>query len=229
MKKFCIIGLGHFGYNLSLRLAEGGAEVLAVDRVKDKVDEISDKVTYAVCMDTSDEKALRSLSLTEMDAVVVAIGENFESSLMTTAILQEIGVKKIYNRVITRIHERLLRLMNVDELLLPEANAAEDFAKKLLIPGILKSFTIGKEYGVFEINAPKSFINKTLVDLNLRQNFSLNLITLNRKKEITSKSLFGSKTDYDVIGVPKPDTVILEGDILVLFGQEKNVKELLEK
>ena len=94
-KKFCVIGLGYFGYNLALRLAEAGAEVLAVDHHQDRIDDLADKVTLAVCMDSKDAKALKSLNLQEMDAVIIAIGKDFNNSILTTSHLQEMGVKNI--------------------------------------------------------------------------------------------------------------------------------------
>ncbi len=228
-KKFCVIGLGHFGLNLSLRLAESGAEVLAIDNHQDKIDLISDKVTFAVCMNSSDDRALRSLNLQEMDAVIVAIGESFESSLLTTAILQEIGVKKIFVRIISQIHERLLKLMNIEDMLVPEADAAYELASKLLIPGVLESFSIHKDFGIYEIKAPKQFIKKTIIELNLRNNYSLNLVTIKRQVSKRGLLTLGQKEQIQVIGVPSPDTEILQDDILVLFGREKDVKNLLEE
>ncbi|MFA6571191.1 MAG: TrkA family potassium uptake protein, partial [Bacteroidota bacterium] len=132
-KRFCVIGLGYFGQYLALKLSEAGAEVLAIDRDEDRVDAISDKITYAVTMDSTDAKTLHSLGLQDMDAVIVAIGEGFESSILTTAVLQEIGVKRILNRITSPIHERLLKLMSIDELLVPEAEAAAQLANRLMI------------------------------------------------------------------------------------------------
>ena len=128
VKKFCVIGLGYFGLNLALRLSESGAEVLAIDIDQEKVNLIADRVTHAVCMDTTDLTTLKSMGIEEMDAAIVAIGEGFESSLMTSALLQEIGVKNIYNRVISSVHERLLKLMGISHLLVPEADAAAKLA-----------------------------------------------------------------------------------------------------
>lgn len=225
--KFCVIGLGYFGYNLALSLSKSGAEVLAIDNHQDKVDEISDNVASAVCMDTSDKRALQSLGLEEMDAVIVAIGEGFESSIMTTAHLQDLGIKKIYNRVTSKVHERLLNLMDIHELLWPEAEAAEQLKNRLMIPGIIESFKISNDFGVFEITTPESFIGKTIIETNIRKEFNLNLVTI--KRETQKKLLaFGSDAKFEVIGVPKPDEIIKENDILVLFGRDKDIKNLLE-
>jgi trk system potassium uptake protein len=224
-KRFCVIGLGYFGQNLALKLSEAGAEVLAIDRDEDRVDSISDKITYAVTMDSTDSKTLHSLGLQDMDAVIVAIGEGFESSILTTAVLQEIGVKRILNRITSPIHERLLKLMSIDELLVPEAEAAAQLANRLMIPGLIEYFRISGDYGIFEINTPKHLLNKTVIESDLRRKYSLNLITI---KRAFGKHEIDIKEQAEVTGVPSPDTKILEGDVLVLFGKEKDLKDLLE-
>ena len=227
-KKFCVIGLGYFGLNLALRLAEAGAEVIAIDNRPEAVEKVSAAVTLGVCLNATDSTALKNLGLDSMDAVIVAIGEGFESSIMTTAHLQELGIKKIYNHVTSPVHERLLKLMNIDELLVPEEEAAAHLANRLMLPGLLEVFKISNEYGIYEIKTPEQFIGKSLVELNLRQNYSLNLITI--KTETAAKKLLtlGQKEKYVIQGVPTPDTKIQKNDILVLFGVEKKVKELLE-
>lgn len=227
-KKFCVIGLGYFGLNLALQLSKLGAEVLAIDNHQDVIDRISEQVTHAVCMNATDERALRSLGLNDMDAVIVAIGEGFESSIMTTAILQEIGVKNIYNRVTSPIHERLLKLMNVTEVLLPEADAADQLAYRLLLPGVLHSYLISGDYGIFEIQTPERFFDKTIADIDLRRKYRLNLITIKRLKKKGGLISLGEYEEYQVLGVPSPEQVLSEGDVMVLFGKEDDVRNLLK-
>lgn len=227
-KKFCVIGLGYFGMHLALRLSELGAEVLAIDNHQDVIDRISERVTHAVCMNATDERALRSLGLNDMDAVIVAIGEGFESSIMTTAILQELGVKNIYNRVTSPIHERLLKLMNVTEVLLPEADAAEQLAYLLLLPGVLHSYIISNDYGIYEIETPEKFHNQKISEIDLRRKYKLNLITIKRLKKKGGLVSLGEYEEYQVLGVPTPEQVLSEGDIMVLFGKEDDVRNLLK-
>lgn len=226
-KKFCVIGLGYFGLNLALRLSEAGAEVLAIDIEQDKVNLIADKVTHAVCMDSTDLQSLRSMGIEDMDAVIVAIGEKFESSIMTSALLQEIGVKNIYNRVITSVHERLLKLMGIEKLLVPEADAAAKLANKLLTPGIIDSLELSKEYGIFELYSPKKFIGKTLLELNVRETYAMNIVTVKKQQAKRGLLTFGEKEKTEIVGIPKPDTLIEKGDILVVFCKESSIKNLL--
>lgn len=226
VKKFCIIGLGYFGANLALDLTNEGAEVIAIDIDVDKVAPLKDKVTMAVQADASDVKALKSLGVDDVDAVIVAIGEGFESSITTTAALQEIGVKKIINRVISPVQERLLKLMGIEELIVPEAYAAGKMAERLMIPGLLESFEITKDYGIFEVIVPSYLIGKTLNDVELRQKYDLNLVTV--KRRAVTKGMFTAKEENIVTGVPEPTFVFEKDDILVLFGKEKNFIKLLD-
>ncbi len=228
-KKFCIIGLGYFGLNLSLILSRDGAEVLAIDSNMERVDIVSEKVTHSVCMDATDERALRSMGLKEMDAVIVAIGEGFQSSIMTTALLQEIGVKRIFNRVTSPIHERLLKLMGIHDLLVPEAEAASHLASRLMLEGVIGSFELSEDYGVFEIQTPSFFIGKSVMESNLRQTYNLNLVTIKRLKKKGGLKTLGDRDEITVVGVPSPNLTIIENDILVVFGKEKDVKLLLEQ
>lgn len=226
--KYCVIGLGYFGYHLAISLSKAGAEVLAIDNHQEKIDDISNKVTTAICMDSTDKKTLASLGLDEMDAVIVAIGGDFEGSLLTTAHLQDLGIKKIFNRRTSKVHERILNLMDVHEILVPEADAAEQLKNRLMIPGLIESYKLNSDFGIYEIETPKIFIGKTLIDTNLRKDYKLNLVTIKRKN--FEKKIFNQKKSekYVVIGVPKPDEIIQDGDILVLFGQDKNIRDLLE-
>ncbi len=227
-KKFCVIGCGYFGYNLAIYLHRAGAEVLAIDRNEDIIEKLSEQVTHVIAMDSTDKRAMKKLGLAEMDAVIIAIGEGFESSVLTTALLQELGVKNIYNRITSQIHERLVNLMGVTEKFVPEAEAADHLANRLMISNLLEMFRITENYGIFEINAPKVFFKKKLIDINLRENYSLNLVTIKRKTE--KKKILPTKVDeeFDVIGVPRPDTVIEEGDILVLSGFFKDFLTIAE-
>ncbi len=227
--KFCVIGLGYFGLNLSKFLTAEGAEVLAIDINRDRVELLADKVSLAVQLDSTDEKALRSMGIKDMDAVIVAIGESFEASINTLAVLQEIGVKRILARVVSPVQERLLKLMNITELLYPEAEAAGHLANRLMIPGLIESFEISKDFGIFEINTPKRFYTKSLIEVNLRKIYQLNLVTVKRPKLV--KSFFKNDTgdSYDVLGVVTPDYVFQDGDIIVLFGKEADFKKMLEE
>jgi trk system potassium uptake protein TrkA len=226
--KFCVIGLGYFGSNLAIKLTEYGAEVLAIDKDMEKVEEIADKVTIAVQLDATDKNALKSQDLSDFDAVIVAIGEGFESSITTTAILQEIGVKVIYNRIISPLHQRLLSLMGIHNLLVPEAEAAEHLAKQLLNPGLIDAFPISNNFSIYVVYVPKKYINVSVIDSKIRQNYNLNLVTVKKttnSQNQTKREIFGAET----IGVPIPTYIFKENDVLVLFGSENDFLRFMKE
>lgn len=226
-RKFAVIGLGYFGLNLALRLTEEGAEVIAIDREEAKVEAVKDRVSYAVTLDSTDVRALRKLGLKDMDKVIVAIGENFEGSLLTTAALQEIGVQRIINRVTSPTHERILKLMQVEHLTVPEAEAADKLAHSLMLDGIVSMFELSTEYGVFEIVAPEHFIGRTVRELDLRGTYGMNLVTVKRVERKRGLLTLGEKEIVSILGVPTPDFVIQHDDILVMFSSDKSMRELL--
>lgn len=227
-KKIAVIGLGHFGLNLCLHLMQKGAEVLAIDISEDRVELLRDRVSHAMVLDTTDLKALRNLGLNEMTAVVVAIGEDFESSILTTAHLQELKVKKIINRVVSPVHERLLKLMNITDLVLPESEAAYQTANRLTMTGVLECLELTEDYSIVEVNVPKSFVGKTLVEVDLRKRFNLNLVTVIRRQATKGLLTLGERPDVQVLGVPTNDFKFSADDILVVFGQEKSINSLSE-
>jgi len=223
-----VIGLGHFGLNLALHLTEEGCEVMAIDRDAAKVEMIQNRVAIAVALDSTEQAPLRKLGLREMDIVVVAIGEDFQSSLLTTASLQEIGVKRIISRVISPVHERLLRLMGIQELVLPEAEAARALAHQLLLGKVQKAFELSSDYSIVEVEAPPHFVGKTIRQLQLRERYGLNLVTIKRLEQRGGWLTLGRGERMRVLGVPTPEMVIEAGDILVLFGREQDLQRMLE-
>jgi trk system potassium uptake protein len=223
--KFCIIGLGYFGKNLALTLSRARTEVLAVDILPAKVDDVKDDVSHAVIIDTSQREALEKLPLADMDAVIVAIGENFEASILTVAHLQEIGVKRIIARVINPIHEKLLRLMKIQELILPEAESAQRMAQSLM-RGVLNSLDLTGGFIIVEAKTPDWLVGRSLQEAGLRSTYKLNLITV-RKASAPQERVFARKSERELIGVPPADYHFDADDLLVLFGQETHIHDFL--
>jgi trk system potassium uptake protein len=223
--KFCIIGLGYFGQNLALTLSRARIEVLAIDILPAKVDAVKDEVSHAVIADTAQREALDRLPLAEMDAVVVAIGEGFEASLLTIANLQESGVKRIIARVINPIHEKLLRLMKIDELIMPEAESAQRMAQSL-VRGVLNSLDLTGGFIIVEARSPAWLAGRTLEAAGLRKNYKINLVTV-RKGSAPGTRVFARRSQHELIGVPPADYRFEEEDILVLFGEESRVHAFL--
>jgi trk system potassium uptake protein TrkA len=227
-KKFAVIGLGVFGSHLAIKLAEHGAEVLAIDSNYDKLENIKELVTLTVKLDSTDKIALKNQQLDEFDAVIVGIGDDFEASILTTAILQQIGVKRIIVRGTTSIHKKIFNHLEIEEIILPAEEAAERLAESLAIDKVIGSFMITSEYVIVEAKTPQSLLGKSLRELNLPNNRNVSLVTI-KKIEAKNKLLgIGKKTVEKVIGIPKPDTIIEAEDILILFGKKKDIENLLK-
>ncbi len=227
-KKFAVIGLGDFGLSVALSLAEKGAEVIAIDRDMEIIEDIKDKVTYAVRMDSTDEKALRSLGVDKVDAVIISMGTNFEDTILTSVLLLQMKVKKVIARATSKIHEKILTKLGVDQVISPDFEIANKVANTLMSDDILDFISIGEEYSIFQIRAPKAFVGKSLQEIDLRIRYNLNLITIKREYKVTDEATGEELTKQRIYGVPTSTTIVEENDILVLFGKEKDIKKIID-
>ena len=215
--KFCVIGLGQFGRNLAIELSAEKYEVLAIDHNAALVDSIKDRVEMAVRADATRFEDLQALGVGGMDIALVAIGEDFASSLTIVAHLQKLRVKKIIARTINDVHEHILELMGIEERILPEQLAARQFAKRLGINRATRHFALGESFSIVELAAPQSIIGKTLAEARMRDKYRLNLITAR------SKDAEGNMT---ISGIPDPQNYqFSDGDQLIVFGKEEDIKK----
>jgi len=216
--RFAVIGIGRFGTAIATKLAMKGAEVIAIDSDQDRINGIKDKVTYSVALDSTDINALQAQNITEMDAVVISIGEDFQSLLLTTFALQELGVKRIMVRAQGEAQEKILSRMGIKEILSTEDEVSNNVAEQLMNPSVLLYVPLADSYEIMEIKAPKGVVKRSLIDIGLRTKYQINLITLLRKRG----------DDHHVIGVPEGDTVIEPEDLIVIFGTSKNISRFIE-
>lgn len=224
--KFAVIGVGRYGSTIARGLAEKGAQVFAFDPNEEKIENIKDDVAFAVTMDATDLRALKSQGLAEMDAVVVAIGENFEATVLTAVHLIDLGVKRIIARA-SGSHQRLiLEKIGVTETLTPENEVAYVVREKLLNPNIVSFLQLPDDHEIAEIRAPKGVVGRTCDDIGFRNKYDMTLITIKRQYEMTKNG--EDCTEQHIIGVPKEDTVIQEKDTLVIFGAAKSVERFIE-
>ena len=214
MKKFCVIGLGRFGYQLSESLAQQGMEVLAIDLNESIIASIRDKVTQAVCMTVSDEESLKAIGVEDMDTVIVAMGENFSQSILITALLKKhLNVSRVIARAVNRIHENILKLVGADEVVFPERDLGIKLANTLSL-SLTVFVQISNKFAATEIKVPKSFIGKTISELQLKKSRQVTCIGVKKADEIN---------------LINPDYVIIEDDILVLAGENDNLVNIAEE
>lgn len=225
--RFCIIGLGSFGTHLARQLVRDGHEVIGVDINPEHTDDMKDEIEFLITADCSDIEVFEEIPVAECDAVIVAIGEDFEAALSVAANVQQLGAKRIISRIINPLHARLLKLLKIEELLIPESMAAAWLARSLRMPDVLNTFPIGQGYEIAEINVPKSLVGKNLEEADLRGRFELNVVTILKRKVASSCTSITPQIDT-VYGIPEPTRVFDAADILVVFGREQNVKKLLE-
>ncbi len=226
MARYAVIGLGRFGMTVAKILAENGMEVIAIDKQQELVDEVSSLVTTAICMDSTDEAALRSQSLNETDAVIIGIGSNIEECILTAAILKKIGVGIIYAKIESQLHGRILELIGVQHTLLPEEMIGNQLAKTLISRNVLEYVNLSSGHIVVEMVAPKEFVGKPLQDLALPTQRGVNVIA------IKYSYLSVTEDGHNVIekrlnDMPGANDMVNEGDVLILLGPKGNIDKLI--
>jgi trk system potassium uptake protein TrkA len=224
--KFCIIGLGSFGTHLARQLAREGHEIVAVDNDPAHINVLKDEIEYIIQADCTNLNAFHEIPVDACDAVILAIGEDFEASLSIASNLQQLGAKRIISRIINPLHGRLLKLLKIDELMIPEAMAAAWLARSLKTPDVISSQELGGGYEIVQIAAPVSLVGQTLQEIDLRGKYGLNLITIGKSRGMAGLSST-QQPIHKVLGIPTPERVFEKDDVLVLFGLTKDVRRIL--
>lgn len=226
--KFIVFGLGHFGAALSTKLVRLGHEVIGVDVNAELVDKYKSTITHTIQMDATSREAMHILPLKDTDAVVVGIGENEGINVMATALLKDLGVKRLICRVTSPLQKTILEAMNITEFSEPEAESAERLAYKLDLKGVVDHFRISDDYQLLEVALPIKCHEKRVEELQLLEKHHLQLVTILRPK--ITKRIFGTpKEEHRVMGVVPLDTVLLENDILVIFGKNEDLEKFIEE
>ena len=222
-----VIGLGTFGAKTAVRLFEKGAEVLAIDSNPELVDRIKDKVSHAICIDVTQERSLRAVNISDVDTAIVAIGDNIEMSIMSVAMLRKLGVGRVVARATTQMHEHVLREIGASEIIKVEEEMGEIVASKIAAPHVLQRYNFAAGYSIVELRLGRAFEGKTLVESQIRQNYSLNIVALQKRVPYISEE---GKAAYRVVinDSPLPMDVIEADDIVVLVGSEKNLDRLFQ-
>jgi trk system potassium uptake protein TrkA len=217
MKQFIVIGIGRFGSAVAERLYELGHEVLAIDTNEEVIQKISDKVTHAITADASDESVLKSLGVRNFDVGVVSISSDIQSSIMITMMLKELGVGYIVAKAKDETHAKVLLKIGADRVVFPERDMGERVAHNLIATNILEYIELSSEHSIIELAAVPSWIGKDLRDLNLRAKYGVTVVAVRNVNE-------------DRINIsPKADNEIREGDILIVIGNNDDLKKLERK
>ena len=221
--KYIIVGLGSFGASLAEKLTAHGNEVIGIDNRMNKVDLFKEKISHTICMDATDEATVSGLPLKETDVVVIAINKDQGANVMATALFKNFQVKRLISRAINLLHEQVLIAIGVDEIVHPEEETAERWAKKLCLTNVVDSFELSDDYSIIEIEVAPKFIGKTISEIELRSKYNLLALTTIKKTEV--KSVVGkTKIQKHVQGVISANTVLNENDILVVYGANNDLR-----
>ncbi len=225
MQKIAVIGLGRFGIALARKLGESGVQVIALDRAQQPVNEIKDHVGLAVRLDSTDRQALLSQDIDNVDVCVIAIGENFEASLLTTALVKQLGVPRIICRAQTELHAEIFRQIGAHQVVQPEQEAGTHIARRLANPKLADVIPLSTDFSLVEFHAPQEFLGQSVRNIGLREKYNVNLVVVKRVEE--AETTDGEPNEErTIIRVSRPDDVIEPDDILVLVGENEALAHL---
>lgn len=225
-KVYAVFGLGTFGMEVCQVLAKKGAKVIAIDKQAVLIEKIKNNITQAMVLDSTDEELLATAPLDNIDVAVVAMGNDIESSILTTTLLKNIGVPYIISRAISELHSQVLKQVGATEVINLEIDEGRRIANKLIAPFILETIPISKNLTLAEIRVPKHFFGKSLGKLDLRKKYNVNVVSIKRT-DVTIDNM-GNPSKEEIVIAPHPDDILEENDILVVIGADKDIEQIKE-
>lgn len=208
-QQYAVIGLGRFGVSVARRLHEAGQEVLGIDVNEERVEDAESYLTHAVVADTTEEGALSSIGIRNFDCVIVAIGNDMQSSILTVLHLKAMGIKKIIAKSLGKHHGQVLEKVGADWIIYPERDMGERVANQLLSPKMLNYIELSNLYNIEEIMIPSKMAGKSLREIDIRAKYNVSAIAIVREENI--------------IVSPSPDESLKNGDLLVLIGGREDL------
>jgi trk system potassium uptake protein TrkA len=213
MKRFCVIGLGNFGFHVAKTLYQEGHEVIAIDLDRDKVQRIKNFTSYAIVGDASSKEFLKNQGVSEMDAVIISTGERSHLSTIIVLHLKEMNLKRILVKAVDEDHGRILEKVGATDIIFPEKDMAIKTARGLSSSNILEFIPIAEDYSITEVAPPSNFIGKNLIALDLRRKFQVTVIGI--KDVLTG--------EFNTL--PAPTHIIKDSDLLILIGKADDVEK----
>lgn len=217
MKKnqYVVFGLGRFGTALTKALYDYGEEVLAVDIDEECVADIAPHCTHSVCMDATDAQNLEQLGINNMDVAIVCVASNIEASIFITLMCKQMGIPRVISKARDERHKLVLERIGADSVIIPEIAMGERLAAMLAKPNVVEIMTLANSFRMVEIHTPKHWVDKTLIELNLRKTERVNIVVIKRGD--------------DIITSPAADCKLLADDLLVIAGSIDDIKRLSNK
>lgn len=214
MKSILLIGMGKFGQTLGEELLKMGADVMIVDRQEELINRLASKYSSALIANCMNADNLKTMDIPSFDACVVAIGDDFQSSLEITSLLKELGAKYVVSKATTEIQRKFLLRNGADEVIYPDRDIAEKLAVKLNAFRVFDYIELSSEYSIIEFAVPTVWQGKTLSEINPRKNFDVNILTVK---------------NADIVKVPTAEYAFSEGDHAVAFGKTENLLSLSKR
>jgi len=208
-----VIGLGRFGSSLALELVSGRTEVLGLDRSEKLVNAWADDLTHVAVVDSTDEEALRQLNVQDYPRAVVAIGADLEASILTTSILSDFGIKKIWAKALSRQHAKILERVGAHHVVLPEHDMGERVAH-LVMGRMLDYIEFEDDYAMVKTLAPHEVVGKTLGESALRSKYGITVVSIKRR---------GEGFTYATA-----ETEVRAGDLLIVAGKASDTERFAE-
>ena len=213
MKSILLIGLGRFGSYMAQKLQLLGHDVMAVDKNEDRVNAVLPYVTDAQIGDVSDEAFMRTLGARNFDLCVVAIGDDFESSLEATALLKDNGAPFVLSRAATDLHARLLLRNGADQIIYPVKQAADYAAVRYTTDHVLEYMALSDDYSICEVTCPEEWVGKSIVELRVRTQYNV--------------SIAATKINGKLSSMPSPDYIFAGNETLLVMGHNNDLRKFL--
>jgi trk system potassium uptake protein TrkA len=214
MKRAVVIGLGIFGYHIARTLFENGFEVVAIDKNKDIIQKMRDHCTKAILADGTDQEIMDEIGIGENDIAIISFGEDLAAATLITLHLRQMKVKNIIVKAPNEDHKKILEKVGATEVIIPEKEVGMKLAKGLISPNVMDYIPLSEDYMIFELAPPSSFLGKTLAELQLRNQFNIEVIAI---RDVISDGIHM---------VPGAGFVVKDGEVLVVIGKEADVKKL---
>ena len=226
--KYIIVGLGSFGSSLGEKLTALGHEVIGLDCDMAKVDLYKERLSHTIRIDATDEITVSGLPLRDTDVVIVAIGEDPGASIMATALFKNLRAKRLISRAVNSLHEKVLQAIGVDEIVHPEEETAERWAKKLCMTDVVDSFDLGGDFSIIEVKVPEAMVGKRIEEIGFRKNYNLLVLTTIVRREVATE-VGKSRKENEVHGVAGPNDLLHDEHILVLFGSKQDLQQFTNR
>ena len=214
MKSILVIGLGRFGRHMAKKFSEQNNDVMAIDINEERINNVLSVVTNALIGDATNERFMETIGVRDFDLCVVAIGDNFQSSLETTALLKDLGAKFVLARASRDVHAKILLRNGADDVIYTEKETAERLAVKYGSDNIFNYIELNDEYSIYEIAVPSSWLNKSILKVNVRSKYGI--------------SILATKQGNNIYPLPKPEHVFTDSESLMILGKNEDVSRFIK-